>query len=256
MHAVLAQLSAENGDVEANARRAAEVVERHAEADIVVFPELFLSGYDLRVVAATALRADAEPLRRVAEAARAASVAVAIGFVEQGRAGPANAVALFDRDGSPAGVYRKVQLYGAEREVFVPGSELLVAALAGRRVGVLVCFDVEFPELARELALAGADLLVTCSANMEPYYGAHELATRARALENELPHLYVNLVGWTRSLRFVGGSRSVAPDGAVLAEAGHAGEEVVRAPVAEPVDPARALGYLSQLPPRPRVAAA
>jgi predicted amidohydrolase len=119
---------------------------------------------------------------------------------------------------------------------------------AGRHVAPLICFDVEFPELARRLAVAGADLLVTASANMEPFYADHDIATRARALENRIPHLYANLVGSSGPLQFVGGSRSIGSGGDVLAEAAHAREEVLVAPVAPAGTDDERVDYVRQLP--------
>ena len=100
-------------------------------------------------------------------------------------------------------------------------------------VGPLICFDVEFPEPARELAAAGAELLVTASANMAPFGPDHEVATRARALESRLPRLHANGVGAIGGLRLVGGSRSVDASGAVLVEAGSDEEALLVVPVAQ-----------------------
>jgi predicted amidohydrolase len=247
MQALLAQLASEPGDTAANAARAAEALERWPQADIAVFPELFLGGYGLDVEA-TARPAGCDELRTVAQAAARTSTAVVIGFTEALPDGAANAVACIDRDGTLAGVYRKVQLFGREREAFRRGRELLVVELAGRRVGPLVCFDVEFPELARWLAQAGADLLVTASANMEPFYADHELATRARALENRLPHLYANAVGTSGPHRFVGGSRSIGPDGTVVAELPAAEEGLLLAPVGDAGTDDERVDYLRHLP--------
>jgi (R)-amidase len=97
----------------------------------------------------------------------------------------------------------------------------------------LICYDIEFPEPARELAAAGAELLVTASANMAPFGPDHERATRERALENRLPHLYTNGVGAIGGLRLVGGSRSVDAAGTVLADAGFAEENLLVVPVAQ-----------------------
>jgi predicted amidohydrolase len=119
--------------------------------------------------------------------------------------------------------YRKCHLFGdGERRAFVPGETLCVAELAGVRVGVLICFDVEFPEPARALAHAGAEMLVTVAANMEPYGPDHALAVRARALDNRRVHLYVNRTGSQAGLEFVGGSAAIASDGSVLAMLGSA----------------------------------
>lgn len=249
MRALVAQLAAVPGDVEGNARRVAESLASRPDADLAVFPELFLSAYALGVVEGAARPLDAPELELIAAAAAEHRTAVVVGFAEARPVGIANSAACFDADGSLAGVYRKAQLFGSEREHFEVGDELLVVPLAGRNVGVMICFDVEFPEIARQLAVAGADLLVTVSANMEPYYPDHELASRARALDNRLPHLYSNLVGEAEGLRFVGGSRAVGPDGELLAEAGAEDEELVVAELPPAGRPANdSVDYLSLLP--------
>lgn len=255
MLALLAQLESVLRNPRANVERAVEALAAHPEADLAVFPELFLSAYDLRSLDETARPADCDELAAVAEAAARTATAVVIGFAERdGRGSLFNSVACIDRDGTQAGVYRKTQLFARERKVFRAGRELRIVQLAGLAAAPLICFDVEFPELPRALACAGAELLVTASANMEPYAADHELATRARALENHLPHLYANAVGTIGRLSFVGRSRSVAPSGAVLAEAG-AGEALLVAPVETAGAADESIDYLKQLPgPLPVVA--
>lgn len=254
MHALLAQLAPVTRDPRANGERAARILREHPEVDLAVFPELYLSGYVQTGLEDVAGSPDGEELALVRAAARDMQTAVVIGFPERRPGGVANSLACFERDGTLAGVYRKTQLFGHERNVFVPGSELLIVRLAGVRVAPLVCFDVEFPELSREVARGGAELLVTASANMEPFYADHELATRARALENRLPLLYANLVGSVDGLRFVGGSRSVGAAGEVLAELGHAREEVLVAPVGRAGTEDERVDYLRWLPARLPVA--
>lgn len=255
MLALLAQLESVLRNPQANAARAAEALVAHPDADIAVFPELFLSAYDLSALDETARPVACEELRVVAEAAAHADTAVVIGFAERNAAGSFfNSVACIDRDGTAAGIYRKVQLFAGERKVFQPGRELRLVRLAGVAVAPLICFDVEFPELPRALAVGGAELLVTASANMEPFAEDHEIATRARALENRLPHLYANATGSIGGLDFVGLSRSVGPAGEVLVEAG-AGETLLLAPVAAASTLDESLDYLGQLPgPLPVVA--
>lgn len=219
MRSVLAQSVPVPGAPRANARRAAEIV-AGADADVVVLPELWLSGYDLEHIHGSAVELDSPELGALRESAADSGTAIVVGFAERRGGAVANAVALIDERGDLAAVYRKVQLFGQEQEVFEAGEELVVAALAGRRVGPLICFDIEFPEHARALAQAGADLLVTASANMEPFYGDHRIASQARALENRAWHLYCNRCGVEAGLIFVGGSRAVRPDGTIAVEAG------------------------------------
>jgi predicted amidohydrolase len=249
MLALLAQLASVEADVRANAGRAAAVLADHPDADIAIFPELYLSGYVMSGLETLARTEDADELRLVADAAAQTSTAVMIGFAEDRGAGrPANSAACIDRDGRLAAVYRKTQLFGAEQEAFEPGEDLMVVELAGKRVGPLVCFDAEFPELARALALAGAELLAVSSANMAPFYVDHEVATRARALENRLPLVYANAVGTLEGLTFVGGSRSIAPGGEILAEAAERDERVLLAPVGLDEEIDDRVDYLQHLP--------
>ncbi|MEO8290421.1 MAG: nitrilase-related carbon-nitrogen hydrolase [Gaiellaceae bacterium] len=247
VRAALAQLSSVPGDSEANARRATALLAGHPSVDLAVFPELFLVGYDLSRVEELALPADCEDLRIVAAAAAEARTAVVIGFAERVSPGRvANSAALIGADGVLVGVYRKTHLFGDERRVFVAGDDLLLVRLGETLVAPLVCFDLEFPAPARRLVGGGAQLLVTISANMAPFYEDHLLLARSRALENRVPHLYVNRVGEEGGFRFVGGSRSIGADGAVLSELAHADEDVLVAPVGSPgVDDER-LDYLRQ----------
>jgi predicted amidohydrolase len=145
-------------------------------------------------------------------------------------------------------VYRKTQLFGAEQGVFRPGDALRIVRLGGVEVGPLICFDIEFPEPARQLARAGAELLVTASANMAPFGADHELATRARALENRIPHLYANAVGASGDLRLIGRSRSIDAGGVVLAEAASDEETLLVVPVGTAGANDERVDYLRHLP--------
>lgn len=228
MRVLLGQLSPIPGDIAANVQTVSDALADHAGADLAVFPELFLGGYDLDRVADLALPIDDPAIDALRGAARGAATALVVGFAEALPGGcVANTAACIDADGSIAGTYRKTHLFGpGEQQAFVAGDALRVVTLAGRRVGVLVCFDMEFPEPARALTRAGADILVTASANMEPYGSDHALAARARALDNRRPHVYVNRCGAEAGLRFVGASAAIRPDGSVQHELGGAAELV------------------------------
>src|SRR3712207_3983717 len=211
----LAQLSPRVRETEANLETMRRIVAEHPEADLVVFPELFLSGYTLTHIDELAIHPNGPELRCAADIAREHSTALIFGVPERISGGVANSAFCVDEQGALVGVYRKVQLYGGEEsDTFVAGDELIVAELYGVKMGIMICFDVEFPEVARALARAGAELLVTISANMEPFGNDHAVFVSARALENGLPHAYVNQVGpGERDLTFVGGSTVVSPDG-------------------------------------------
>ncbi|MEZ5073984.1 MAG: nitrilase-related carbon-nitrogen hydrolase [Solirubrobacterales bacterium] len=221
MKALLAQLDP-TPDPEVNAARVCELIADHPDRELVALPELFLGGYAMSDLERRALAPGDGPLERIAAVCRDHATAVVVGFteaVDRDRSVYANSAASFDRDGSTLRVYRKTHLFGAaEAAAFVAGAELRLVELAGVMVGPLICFDVEFPEPARRLAAAGAELLLTIAANMAPYEADHRLATRARALDNRRHHLYVNRVGEESGHRFVGRTRAIAPDGEILAE--------------------------------------
>lgn len=253
MKALLCQLASALGEPARNAGRAAEAIATHPEADVAVFPELYLGGYSYRDVEGSARTAGDGELLVIRRACAEAGTAAVVGFAERTVHGVANSAAIVGRDGSVAAVYRKTQLFGDERLHFVPGREQLVLPLAGRTVAPLICFDIEFPEPARAVALAGADLLVTCSANMDPFYVDHEVASKARAVENRVTHLYANAVGAGDEFVFVGGSRAVSPLGEVLAEGPRDREELLLVDVPGPGGVDERVDYLRALQPVPPV---
>jgi predicted amidohydrolase len=226
VRALLAQVDAPDTPQQ-GVERVRAAAESDAALGLVAFPELYLSGYDLGAAPGAAIGIDDEPVEDLRELARETETALAVGFAERWGERLGNSLALIDERGELAGVYRKTHLFGEEVEVFDPGDELLVTELAGVRVGSLVCFDMEFPETARALARAGAQLLLTASANMEPYFEDHRIASQARALDNRLPHLYVNRCGQQAGLLFVGGTRAVRGDGSVVAATAGDGEELL-----------------------------
>jgi predicted amidohydrolase len=230
----LAQLIPRPRDVAANLARAKGVLAESSDSDLVVLPELFLCGYQLTDVEPLAIDLDGDEVGALREAARDASAAVLIGVAERTSAGVANSALCIDSHGELAGVYRKTHLFGAEQEVYVPGDALSAIDVDDRTLGAMICFDMEFPEVARTLAAQDADLLVTISANSPPFELDHDLFARTRALENGLPHVYVNRAGEEDGLVFCGGSLAVDPDARVLAEAGPSGEQVLSAELGAP----------------------
>jgi (R)-amidase len=220
VRALIAQLDPQPGSPAGNTETVCDALAAHS-VDLAVFPELFLCGYALNAANELAIPADDELMRQIRTAAHDTRTAVIFGFAERCAGGAlANAAACIDRDGTLVGVYRKTHLFADERQAFTPGDALLIASLAGIRVGPLICFDMEFPEPARSLCREGTELLVTLAANMAPYGPDHGLAARARALDNRRAHLYVNRVGTEAGLRFAGGSRMIDAAGEVTASVG------------------------------------
>lgn len=255
MLALLAQLPSAPGSPIANAARAAHAIGEHPQADLAVFPELFVSGYRLDDLDRVAVDRDGPELGFIAKAAAATGTAAIVGFVERAGSGFYDAAACFAETGELAAVYRKVKLFAAEPGAYLPGRRMLLVELAGRTVAPMVCFDMEFPELARAAALAGADLFVTVAANMDPYGREHRIHALARALENRVPHVYVNRVGRESGFAFTGESCSIGADGTVLAEVAGREERFLLAEVGAAGATDARVEYLAFEPSRPGVEA-
>ncbi len=227
------------GDPDGNLSSIARALES-VDADLVVLPELALSGYLFRDRQQALGLAEEVPGRRTdALAALCAGrrLHVVCGLAERAGGRLFNSAVLVGPDGLVA-CYRKAHLFRFEKEIFEPGdSGFEVHEVAGARVGMLVCFDWIFPEAARALALAGADVIAHPSNLVLPHA---QRALVTRCLENRLFWVLANRTGSESeggaSLAFTGRSRIAGPDGRVLADAG-AGE--TRLEVVD-VDPASA----------------
>ena len=201
-----------------------------AGARLLVVPELYLPGYnrpDLH--AALAQPADGEWMKHIRELARAAGCGVCLGWAERDGSDVYNAGTLIGPDGSILIHYRKIQLFGGmEAESFRRGAGLApVVDVEGHRVGLLVCYDIEFPGHAAALGAAGVDLILVPTANPVGYEHVQRTLVPARAHENDAVVAYANLVGTERDLSFGGLSLIAGPDGLPLASASAWGEALL-----------------------------
>jgi predicted amidohydrolase len=206
------------------ARRAAE-----AGARLLLASELYLTGYAVgTALPEVAEAADGPGACRVAEIASKHGLAIAYGYPELDGCTLYNSVQLIGPDGGRLANYRKTHLFGEfENTYFAPGDEPVVQAdLDGVRIGLLICYDVEFPENVRAHALAGTDLLLVPTALMRPYEIVAQTILPARAWESQLYIAYTNRCGPEGEFDFAGLSCLAAPDGTVRARAG-VGQDLV-----------------------------
>lgn len=202
-------------EVDANIRYVRDQM-NEAESDVVVFPELFISGYQTERLEDVALSSGGTWCSDLAEVCAATTSGLVVGFVEQAEGGFFNSMLVIDVDGTVRCPIRKTHLFGSERDVFIAGDDIAPVELCGASVGVLNCFELEFPEVARTLRLKGADLFLAGSANMHPFADEHVVATRGRVFENRIPLCYANRVGDESGYEFCGGSCIIAANGNVL----------------------------------------
>ncbi|SEO37277.1 Predicted amidohydrolase [Salinihabitans flavidus] len=192
-----------------------------AGADLVVFPEGYLTGYHIPELKADDLADVEEALNAVGRIAAEKAVPVVMGTHVVSAEGVRNAAVVFSSSGEELGRYYKRLLFGAwEKQTFVPGSHPTLFEISGLRVGVLICYDVEFPELVREQAQAGADLVVVPTALMSPHERVARQLVPVRSMENQIFLGYANRTGSEFGLDFVGLSSINGPNGETLASAG------------------------------------
>jgi predicted amidohydrolase len=201
--------------------------------DLVVLPELALCGYgNPERIRRLATPADGQFVASLCDAARNAGIGLVAGLAEKDDEVLYNAAIAINADGTFAGIYRKVNLWGAyENGLFAVGAPPPVIDMRGFRIGLLICHDVDYPETARDLALRGADLLVVLSATNKRYHLVADMVVPTRAYENVLFVAYADAAGIDGAFRFLGRSRIVAPDTGIRAALPDASPGLARATI-------------------------
>jgi len=241
MKAGFVQTRPEFGKVKENVDSALDQI-AILEAGLVVLPELFTTGYQFRT-RQEALKL-AEPAEggytagRLTEAAKKKKMHIVAGFAERDGKKVYNSSMLVGPRGV-IGVYRKAHLFWDEKKIFNRGdSDFKVYRVAGVKLGMMICFDWIFPEVARTLALRGAEIICQPSNLVLPYCPQ---AMITRSLENRVFSITANRVGTEervkgKRLHFIGTSQIVSPGGSVLCRA--SGDRVAAASME--IDPSEA----------------
>lgn len=222
----LYQMQPLSGDVPGNIGKIAQAAMAAAEmgAELLVTPELGTSGYALgSQFKEVAEGRDGSIIGALTEISADCGLSICAGFPERDGNHVFNSAVLVRPDGSTE-FYRKSHLYGdGERAAFVPGSEAPhVFDLNGIKTGMLICYDVEFPENVRTLALAGAELILVPTALPEGIISRRvaDTVVPTRAFENGVFVVYADLCGEENGLTYGGRSVILGPDGDELARAG------------------------------------
>ena len=231
----LVQMDPQRADRAGNRQRIVAKLEEAVQegAHLVVFPECALSGYVFdsaheAVPASETVPGETSELLR--EVCLRHNVYAIVGLLE--REGDTLYNSALVVGPQSVDVYRKCHLpvLGIDRYVG-SGQALPIFNLPFARVGVLICYDIRFPEAVRSLTLRGADIVVVPTNWPEGAESAPEFLTRARAWENRLYVAACNRVGVEQGTRFLGRSQVVAPDGRFLAQAGGNEETILYAEI-------------------------
>jgi len=190
------------------------------EADIVSFPELATTGYSLN----RRWRDHAEVIpgptsNRLAKIAEEFGFYLICGMVERDSKSKRifDSAVIIDPSGDCVGVYRKVHLWAAERRFFTPGNHFPVFQTKCGKIGLGICYDLEFPETARALALQGVEIIFFSSAQPSCMEKLVDTYIRSRAAENCVFVAHSNRVGKEGRTIFFGRSQIVSPDGRAVA---------------------------------------
>lgn len=234
-HLALIQFESVLCDTATNTEKACRMIREAGGqgADLAVLPELFSTGYELSIVGPRipelAEPVDGPTVTALRQAAREANCYVAAGLalVHDLPGVVYNSVVLIDRGGNLAGVYDKQHLWALERFYFRAGEGSPVFDTDFGRLGILVCYDLGFPEVARMLALQGAEILISPSAWCAEDMDVWDINVPARALENTTFVAAVNRFGREGFLFMPGHTKVCNPRGQVIAELAEESEGVL-----------------------------
>jgi len=203
-------------------------------ADLVIFPELSLTGYVVRdQIYELAETIPGPSTKAIENIAKKTKVHIVFGMPELSEKAQATIynAAVFVGPEGVIGKYRKMYLpthsVFEEKRYFRPGYQTAAFDTELGKIGLIICYDVFFPEVSRLTRLKGAQLIVCISASPATRRAFFETLTVARAIENTAFLAYVNLVGIEDGLQFWGGSRLVGPNGKVLVQAKYDEEDLV-----------------------------
>ncbi len=205
---------------------------RQTDAELIVLPELFDTGYGFdsrkRVFELASPIPEGETIKKLRELSRDKDMAIIAGIAERDGDILYNSAVAITPDGKVE-VYRKFHLFYKEKEFFSPGNlPLKIIDFRGAKIGMMICFDWIFPEVARSLSLMGADIICHPANLVLPYC---QNAMITRCLENRVFSITCNRIGEEEVggelYRFTGMSRIISPEGEILAESSKIKEEII-----------------------------
>lgn len=234
------QMKPELGQFETNLSKMEDYIKSimadRPETKLIVFPELITSGYELTKEEFEKIAEDPEDcqsVKRIGALCKEHGVNVVYGFPEKSTSDGVmyNSAICLRSDASIAGVYRKAHPFDTEKKWCKEGSEIVPFETEFGKVGIMICWDTAFPEVALSYGLQGADLLIVSTNWEKPYSDDWDLITSARAFDNTLHLVAANRIGDDKELGFFGHSKILSPIGKTIAALDEEIEGVVYAEI-------------------------
>lgn len=231
VNAAAIQFNVKQGDVDANLAYVREALKRVAArgANLALLPEMWSTGFDYKNLNQLSFRT-ATIVDELNELSRELNLVIVGSMPEPNKDKVFNTVYISD-NGRLAGTYRKIHLFSllGEDKAFSGGDNWLLADTSIGKVGVIICYDLRFPELSRRLAVEGAEIICIPAQWPKPRQEHWRTLLRARAIENQLFVVSCNACGLIGKLDFFGLSLIINPKGEVIAEAGEEEQEIFSA---------------------------
>lgn len=227
----LGQMDIQFGDSAVNFETITRMVyeAKRRGSDLILFPELWSTGYDLSQASSHASSLDSGLFTDISALARRAGIHIlgsTLSLLGEKKYG--NTLTVFAPDGSLLADYSKIHLFRLmdEHQYLNAGDKITTVDLPFGRAGLAICYDLRFPELFRAHALAGAQMTFLPSEWPHPRLMHWQTLIRARAIENQMFIFACNRVGSDADNKYFGHSMAVDPWGEILVEGGE-DEEVI-----------------------------
>jgi predicted amidohydrolase len=218
----VAQMDIKLGDKEANLKKTAEIASTASKqgADFVCLPEYLSTGSVPEQSSKLAEPVPGYVVDKLGAIAKENGIHVVASILERADDKIYNTAVLIDSGGELLTKYRKIHLFMEEQAYFAHGREYTVVDTKFGKVGLMICYDAIFPEIARRLALQGVDIIFMPANWPDPFLSQWRLATSARALDNQIWLVAANRIGADNKFTYFGRSRIVNPYGDSVVECG------------------------------------
>ena len=212
------------GETDVNLKQMEKLVHEAAQIrpDVIVLPETWNTGYFPLNIAEQAVLSGRLAVRKMSELARDLQIYLVGGSISEGNNGQVvNTAKVFNRSGLEIASYQKIHLFspGEENKFYTGGNKVVTFDIEGHLCGVIICYDLRFPELIRRLALDGVEILFVPAEWPHPRLEHWRTLLKARAIENQIFVIGCNGVGLGNGVKFCGHSSVLSPWGEIINEA-------------------------------------